>query len=227
MRYVVSIAVVLCILMGGHISGMPPSLAQEDSDNESGIHSAVTSQFRPFSLSMPTPYTNRADMLAVHVSYSEHDSAPWGFEHRGIDFCPSKLLAPFQAVFSGVVEVLDLYYSPTTMKWHVNLKLVRDNVWSAWYAFEPMTGSKIHGKEQMRLMAVSQGDHVKQGDLLGYLYDPDPTAGAHVHFTLNLNDQPVCPEPYFTYKARKSVLDVIHDYHPDWRMCYLNYYNRP
>ena len=172
-------------------------------------------------ISVLTPYTNRDHILAIHQAYSEDATAPWGFEHRGIDFSPSIQWPPFQAVFSGVIEVVDLYENVVDGKsyWHVNVKLVHDAVWSAWYAFEPMAEGMPYGVEQLLKVVVSEGDYVQAGELMGNLYAASP--GAHVHFTLNKNNEAVCPEPYFSPQAAASVLDIIHDDHPTWEMCYF------
>ena len=173
-------------------------------------------------ISVLTPYMNRDHILAIHQAYSEDDTAPWGFEHRGIDFSPAIHWAPFQAVFSGVIEVVDLYENvidEDTSFWHVNVKLVHDAVWSAWYAFEPMMESQTYGITQLLNVVVSEGDRVQAGELMGKLYAASP--GAHVHFTLNKNDEAVCPKSYFSPQARASVLDIIHDDHPTWEMCYF------
>jgi len=173
----------------------------------------------PFSVL--TPYMNSSQIRSIPEAYSEDASAPWGFEHRGIDFSPNVQLASFQAAFSGVIEVVDLHENvidPDTSYWHVNVKLVHDAVWSAWYAFEPMTESQTDAIIQLWNLAVSEGYYLQAGDFMGKLHAP--TAGAHVHFTLNKNDVAVCPEFYFTPQARQSVLDIIHKDHPTWDMCY-------
>ncbi len=105
-----------------------------------------------------------------------------------------------------------------TSYWHVNLKLVHDAVWSAWCAFEPMKAGLPYGIEQLFNMAVSEGDQVQKGDILGKLKAVAP--GSHVHFTLNKNDEPTCSEFYFTPQARASIMNIIHRDNPDWDMCY-------
>lgn len=41
---------------------------------------------------------------------------------------------------------------------------------------------------------------------------------SHLHFTLNRNDEGICPEPYFSPQARTSILGIIHADHPDCDM---------
>lgn len=161
---------------------------------------------------IPTPYVNEDNIAHIWNIYRESTG------HLGIDFSPAVQLAPFQAVFSGVVEVLDLHQNEGTSLWHVNLKLVHDDVWSAWYAFEPMVEGQPYGIEQLWNMAVSEGDHVEVGDLLGRLKAVGP--GSHVHFTLNKFDEPICPKAYFTPQARASIMEIIRKDNPDWDMCY-------
>jgi Peptidase family M23 len=174
----------------------------------------------PSTITMPTPYINRDDIAYVWNIYREDTG------HRGLDFSPVdpmvKQYIPFQAVFPGVVDVVALHENVVNGKsfWHVNLKLVHDATWSAWYAFEPMIESKQAGDLQLQKIAVSVGDRVQEGDLLGELYNATASGGSHVHFTLNIKDEPVCPEPYFSPQAWTSIMDIIHRGHPGSDMCY-------
>ena len=229
-RFFFVIAITVVIAIGWIFQCLPECLAEDtqryatigEKQQASGVISILTNLLMssPPTISMPTPYLNSDDIAYIWNIYREDTG------HRGLDFSPvdplQKQLIPFQAVFSGVVEVVALHVIVVggTSYWHVNLKLVLDAIWSAWYAFEPMLPIRQAGEFQLQKIAVSEGDQVQEGDILGELYNATAEGGSHVHFTLNINDEPVCPKPYFSPQARMSIMEIIHRGHPDWDMCY-------
>jgi hypothetical protein len=168
---------------------------------------------------MITPYKNSADMQSIHA-FSSSASAPWGFEHTGIDCWPNGNLKPFQAVCSGVVDRLELYYAETISEWHVNVGIKYNDTYTVLYLFEPgPLSTRSDAETQLANIRVSLGQHVSQGDIIGNFYT---TGGdwAIVHFGLTEDGVWICPEPYFTSEARDSILSLLHVLYPGANMCY-------
>jgi len=170
------------------------------------------------SISMLTPYLNNFDMASIHEAFSSTSSAPWGFEHNGVDFFPAGNNKPFQAVASGTVEAVRLWQNDRSSNWQVNVMIKVNPTYSVEYAFEPFSTSQTDGNTQLANISVSMGQIVAQGTVIGNLFTVAPAA--HVHFTLLQNSISICPENYFTTSAKDSVLRLIHKDHPTWNMCY-------
>ena len=167
---------------------------------------------------MITPYVNSWDVNAIYQAFSSDATAPWGFEHNGIDFSPIKNLIPFRAVFSGVIGRIDKYYNPGNSNWQINIDLRHGDRYWAGYAFEPMSSSESAADYQLSNITVLEGERVTQGDVIGYLYAPDPAS--HVHFGFYEDNVAVCPEEHFTPEAVQSILNIIRKNNPGWNMCY-------
>ena len=165
-------------------------------------------------ISMITPYVNESDMRHVEPFFQD--------SHRGLDFPPTDDLAPFQAVSSGVIDVVSLVQLESSSNWQVELEIKHNSTYTTLYAFEPMTSDQTDGETQLSNISVSVGQTVSQGDIVGYLYNKGE--GAHVHFSLfkygsDGGDPAICPEPYFTQEANDSILRLIHVEYPDLDMC--------
>jgi hypothetical protein len=171
-------------------------------------------------ISMITPYVNETDINPTLLGvFCSSDDCPLGFAHNGLDLHATGDLKPFQAVCSGVVENVELMQLPTTLHWQVAVSLKYNDMYLAWYAFEPMTTVQSDGETQLANTLVSEGQTVSQGDIIAYLYTAHAEY-AHVHFMLVKNGVAVCPEPYFTSEARDSILSLVNEAHPGWNMCY-------
>jgi len=169
-------------------------------------------------ISMITPYVNETDISWVSP-FSASDNCPWGFEHRGIDIFTTGNLKPFQAVCSGVVDMVDLFLNPVNSYWQVNVRIIFNSIYSVEYAFEPCGNNQSDGQTQLANILVSEGQAVSQGDIIGYLYTVD-AQNAHIDWALLKNGVAICPEPYFTPEARDSILRLIHKDNMGWDMCY-------
>lgn len=169
-------------------------------------------------ISMLTPYLSNSDMASINEAFSSTSSAPWGFQHNGVDFFPAGNNKPFQAVASGTVEAVSLWQNNLTSNWQVNVRIKVNPTYSVEYAFESFSASRTDGNTQLANISVSVGQIVTQGNTIGNLLTVNP--GAHVHFTLLLNSISICPENYFTVSAKDSLLALIHKDHPTWNMCY-------
>jgi hypothetical protein len=165
-----------------------------------------------------TPYVSESDIASINEAFSAGEDSPWGFEHRGIDFFPDGDLGPFQAVCSGVVATVDLWQLDTTSNWQVSVRIICDPTYAAIYAFEPMAAVEADGKSQLAHVAVSEGQSVAQGDIVGFLLAPNK--GSHVDFGFYASGDPICPEPYFTPEARDSIVRLIRATWPGAKMCY-------
>ena len=171
-------------------------------------------------ISLITPYKNSTDMAEIRNAFSSSASAPWGFEHLGIDCMPNGNLKPFQAVCSGVVDRLELYYAEAISEWHVNVGIKYNDTYTVLYLFEPgPLSTRSDAETQLANILVSLGQHVSQGDIIGNLYY---TGGdwAFVDFGLLEDGVRICPEPYFAPEARDSILTLLHVRHPGANMCY-------
>ena len=170
------------------------------------------------SISMITPYVNSSDIATINEAFSSDASAPWGFAHNGVDFPPTADLKPFRSASSGIVEEVHLWQNDFSLNWQVNITIRYDSTYSVVYVFEPFSQDPAVGQTQLNNIKVSLGQVLSQGDIIGNLYGAG--SGVHVHFGLMKNDTAICPEPYFTSEARTSILDLIHQDHPTWNMCY-------
>ncbi len=179
----------------------------------------------PGDISMITPYVNESDMAFVLGIFSSTESSPLGRVHSGLDFTPyyregEANLVPFQAVSSGVVAGVNLFWNELNGFWQVNVRIIYNSAYTVEYAFEPFSGSEADGQAQLANIFVTPCQTVSQGDIIGRLYMADPNAPGHVHFSVSKNAEAVCPEPYFTPEARASIMRLIHRQNPTWEMCY-------
>lgn len=167
---------------------------------------------------MITPFVNVADISSINEAYSTHGNCPWGFEHRALDFMISQDHIPFQAVCDGVIVGIDKFLNTGNGFWQVNIQLKYNETFTVNYAFEPFSASEADGNTQLNYIQVSEGDHVLQGDIIGYLGYVNP--GAHVDFHLSQNGESICPENYFTPNAAQAIYTILHQTFPGASMCY-------
>ncbi len=167
--------------------------------------------------SLITPYVNSADISGIPGGYSSDENiSPWHIKHLGIDFNPKKSSVPFQAAAAGVVDGVNLFKNGINGKWQVNVGIKINSNYTISYAFEMPTSSELEGKKQLKNVFVKKGQKIKQGSLVGNLI------GTHVDFGLSDNKKNIriSPEPFFTAKAKASILSIIHKEHPYWGITY-------
>ncbi len=188
-------------------------------------------QEAPRTMSLITPYLDSSDVGSIREAFSAGENAPWSFQHLGIDFFPKADLGHpmlFQAAAPGIVEEVLADQNTTkecvrtkTCKWQVHVRVRYDSAHSVECVFEPYSHLDTDKADQLAKVPVAVGDVVKAGDPLGTLHNVDP--GSHVDFGIMRNNDRICPEPYFTPEARRSILDLINNLHPAWDddvLCY-------
>ncbi len=170
-------------------------------------------------LQLISPYVNENEIVWVNPFSFSADSVT-GLWHDGIDFSVTTDLSEFQAACSGEVDTIALFKSGDY--WQVNISVLCDERYLIDYAFEPM-GVRQDGETQLDNIAVSIGQTVSQGDIIGRLHraDEESAQWSTMHFGLRLrkNYEPVCPDQFFTSEAKESILRLIHKDNPDWNMC--------
>jgi len=188
-------------------------------DNAGNVSAPATASITLAStISMITPYKNSTDMESIPEAFSSSASAPWLFEHNGIDIMPNGNLKPFQAVCSGVVNRLALWGNATS-DWHVEVGIKYNDTYTVLYLFETGPGAtRSDAEAQLADILVSAGQNVSQGDIIGYLHMVGNPF--FIHFGLVKDGVWICPEPYFTSEARDSILRLLHVLRPGANMCY-------
>lgn len=192
---------------------MPPSLEKPSSPKTS-----ETAKLEPQEVfTLIAPYRSETDITS-NGTFSDTNNSPWGFKHLGIDFMASNDLQEFVAATDGIISNLNLTQNEKTGNWQAGLCIERDP-FMVCYAFEPFSKSDVIGKKQLSEISVSNGQKIKQGEVIGRLvYGGD---GAHVDFgILSAEGNRVCPEPYFSEDAKDSIIRIVKKSHPTWKMCY-------
>ena len=169
---------------------------------------------KPLQGTVITPSINNSNFYSTEA-YGGPDS-PWGFYHNGVDFVESVDHQPIQAAADGKVIRLEERFNAGS-KWQVELT-IQHGKYQLQYAFEIFSPNKADIDSQMTDIYVKLGQNVKQGQLIAYLHRI--AVGAHVHFGIALNNQTVCPEPFFTAAARAEVLTLIQKTYPGAQICY-------
>jgi len=167
-------------------------------------------------LNLSTPYVQEENIQSINEAFSLSDSAPWGFKHGGIDFFPKTNLVSFQSSCAGEVSKIELWKNGN--KWQVNVIITCNDEFTILYIFEPFAADEKIGKEQLNQIVISKGETVEKNSLIGNLILSNK--GGHVHFSLKQNNEFICPQDYFTEEAYLSIMRIIQNKNPDWKMCY-------
>ena len=69
------------------------------------------------------------------------------------------------------------------------------------------------------MIAVQEGDWVELGQELGRFLQVG--SGAHIHFDVIEDNNRQCFTKYFSAEAYTEITSLIHYYHPDWNLCYV------
>lgn len=114
-----------------------------------------------------------------------------GEPHKGLDIGVPEG-TPIYAAADGKVTVANDYDS-WGYSWGYYVKINHSSVHDTLYA-------------HMSRVAVTEGQYVKQGDLIGYVGSTGNSSGPHLHFELYLDGTRVDPEPYIGTDALKKYL---------------------
>lgn len=114
-----------------------------------------------------------------------------GEPHKGLDIGVPEG-TPIYAATDGKVTVANDYDS-WGYSWGYYVKINHSSVHDTLYA-------------HMSRVAVTEGQYVKQGDLIGYVGSTGNSSGPHLHFELYLDGTRVDPEPYIGTDALKKYL---------------------
>jgi len=157
-------------------SGLPSINAFRDNPSDRlPVDSVLISAGFPFKgKNAVTPHTG------AHIIFgTDFESWPQG------GTAPSNY-PPIYAVADGIVShVTDTLAVGENDRYGVNLSIAADGtaVIDFEYSIEPMVKEPSPGFYKTFLL-VKEGDHVKKGDVIAYMYLPKGSEGAHIHFEL-------------------------------------------
>ena len=190
---------------------------------------------------LATPYVAEADMAEISAGYSSNSLSPWGYPNDGLTIVPQADLKPMQAACSGTIDALTLQQDGITGNWQVEVAVVCDDYvddpdaggyfipLTTHYDFQTMSTDPTVGQAQLSNIMVPLGQHVNQGDTIGYLKAVNPNAnvlfellqfGQSAFQVLGVTGMPLCPQAHFSPSAQDSVLNLLHVAWPGAQMCY-------
>lgn len=152
------------------------------------------------------PYRGRraaASHTGAHVHWDNRDGR---FPRGGSE--PSDY-PPVYAVADGYVSrVTPSLRVGENDRYGVNIAIARDGdtIWSFEYSIEPMVPEPSPGF-YLSYLRVGEGDVVRKGDILGYMYLPQGVSGCHIHFELITNQKPRMAVPAI---FAPEVVDAFH-----------------
>lgn len=128
-----------------------------------------------------------------------------GFVHNGIDFSINDT-ATIIASCNMTCNNKNLFYNSLGDHWQVGTSFTINEDYELLIAFESFAENETFGNIQLDAILVEIGQEVTQGELIGNLLYH--RAGAHIHFMLSKNNEPVCPYLYFSAEA-KTIFDDL------------------
>ncbi len=128
-----------------------------------------------------------------------------GFLHNGIDFGINDT-ATIIASCNMTCNDKNLFYNELGGHWQAGASFTINEDYELFVAFESFAENETFGNIQLDAIIVEIGQVVTQGELIGNLLYH--RAGAHIHFMLQKNNEPVCPYQYFSADA-KSIFDNL------------------
>ncbi|MHA1171323.1 MAG: M23 family metallopeptidase [Candidatus Heimdallarchaeota archaeon] len=157
-------------------------------------------------------FNNDPPILAFPVANTEVLAALYGFIwnethqiHNGIDFMINDT-ANIVAPCNMTVNDKSLFYNELGDHWQAGLSFDINDDYELLIAFESFAQNETFGNLQLDAIIVDIGQEVTQGQLLGQLFLH--RNGAHIHFMLHKNHEPVCPYLYFS-SAGKVIFDTL------------------
>ena len=128
-----------------------------------------------------------------------------GFLHNGIDFGINDT-ATILACCNMTCNDKSLFYNEIGDHWQAGCSFTINDDYELFYAFESFAENETFGNIQLDAIDVEIGQEVTQGEIIGQLFLH--RFGAHIHFMLHKNNEPVCPYQYFSTEA-KGIFDTL------------------
>jgi hypothetical protein len=146
------------------------------------------------------------------VGGQQFNSEYAGVVHTGLDFTFASPLPAIVAPCDGVV--VEINQHPIALDNIITDVVIKYNDdWSTFIAFEPYSPDPTIAEAQASQIAVTVGQVVHRGDLLGHLFVPDPiTAFPHIHWQVQRDGEaqiPECPRN-FLMPDEQEALDVLY-----------------
>ncbi|HME53147.1 MAG TPA: peptidoglycan DD-metalloendopeptidase family protein [Candidatus Lokiarchaeia archaeon] len=164
-------------------------------------------------------YTNRTDIHAFREGYSTSAACPWGFAHNGIDYFFTNSSSYIAAAPGNVISVqVNDFGSSQANRYRVAINIRFSATLVLLYNLEPWTNSTTKRDYVVSQIQVKVGDWVVKGQSLGTFVGYSD--GSHVHFGVLVNNNAVCPQPYFGVPDLAELMAMIHSYNSSWNLCY-------
>ncbi|MBK5112670.1 MAG: hypothetical protein KGD59_06375 [Candidatus Heimdallarchaeota archaeon] len=191
-KIILGITISLIIVIGGFAGGLLLN-------NYLRNNGSSGSNNDPPIFAFPVENTEVLSMLYGFIWNETHEI------HNGIDFminATANILAPCNMT----VNDKSLFYNEIGDHWQTGYSFDINDDFELFIAFESFAENETFGNLQLDALLVDIGDEVVQGQLLGPLFLH--RGGAHIHFMLHKNNEPVCPYLYFSYDA-KTTFDTL------------------
>jgi hypothetical protein len=169
---------------------------------------------------MDVIFVHTDNITAVNEAYSNTANCPWGFKHEGFDFFFANNSRVIAAA-PGQVERIETHDwgADKENRYTVNVQIRFNCSAVVNYHFESWTAQSDDWEHQKAIIGVKEGDWVSIGQEIGHMLSIGP--GAHIHFDVVENNERHCLTQYYSAEAYQKMTDLIHLFHPDWELCYI------
>lgn len=129
-------------------------------------------------------------VYVITQTFDEHEQRRkyngWAYYNGGIDYYFNNQPTGYPIRASEAGDVVEATKDPSSSGGYGNyVKLLHSNGWKTLYG-------------HLQQYAVSAGQHVEKGDIIGYSDSTGNSTGPHLHFEMrNANNIPVDPELYY------------------------------
>ncbi|MBI1928939.1 M23 family metallopeptidase [Candidatus Poribacteria bacterium] len=210
----IGVALVFVMIVGCS-SGAPTTLTSHPSLPElSYFQTHPTDQFlvNTPDIARGHPYKGKRAATphsGAHVHWDNHDN----FWPRGGE-APSNY-PPIYAVADGIVDRITRSLKVgNNDRYGINIAIAHkgDTTWAFEYSIEPMVPEPSPGF-YLPFMLVKEGDYVKKGEVIGYVYLPAGDIGSHIHFELITSGVPHMAAPAI------FTPDIVDAFYAQWGNC--------
>jgi len=163
----------------------------------------------------------RVDNVFVAADYSNPGATPSGV-HLGIHYSPTPAYdadMPYYAMADGKIAKVESLISAGT--YNVNVQQSMTGGVVVVYQFETQSANAADETAQLAKIAVSEGQDVPRGALIGTLHDagtPDPI----MHIGVIRGADLVCPTTLMSADAIARTDFLLQRDNPTWLACYEN-----